>query len=101
MAEVGIRYFGSLREIVGKRSEKVKIEDSATLEDLLEKLSVIHGPVFRNLVYTSSGKIRESLAFAVDGDAIPSTKLTKTSCREAKEFVILPPISGGSNYPKS
>ena len=95
LADIRIRYFGSLREIIGKRSENVRISDSASVMDLIEKLGDKHGTKFRNFVYGSGGKIREGIAFAVNGDAIASSKLRDVPCKKVDEFVILPPISGG------
>jgi MoaD family protein len=96
LAEIAIRYFGSLREIAGKRFEKISIEDSATLRDLLQKLTEKHGSRFRNFVYSRNEKPRDGIAFAVDGDTIQTSKLNKIACKQVNEFVILPPISGGS-----
>ncbi len=95
LADIGIRYFGALREIMGKRSENVMISDSASLMDLLEKLGDKHGTKFRNFVFGSGGKIREGIAFAVNGDTIASSRLRDVPCKKVNEFVILPPISGG------
>lgn len=95
MAEVVVRYYGPIREIVGKRTEKVEIDDLATLLDLIEKLSDLHGRRFRSFVFESSRKMHDGLAFATDGDSISASRLDKTTCREIGEFVILPPISGG------
>ncbi len=99
---VSVLYFGSLKEISGKRQEKVRMEDSASLLELIQELARLHGPRFREFVYSSSGKLREGLAYALDGETIARSKLGKITCKEAKEFVILPPISGGSpKLPKS
>ena len=96
MTHIRVRYFGPLREIIDKRNEKVSIDDSASLMDLLEKLVDRHGSKFRTFVFQSDGEIREGIAFAVDGDTIPKSRLQKIHCTEAEEFVILPPISGGT-----
>jgi molybdopterin converting factor small subunit len=95
LAEIWIRYFGPLREAVGRRSEKITVDDSASLRELLEKLTNIHGPKFRNFVFAPTGKIRQGIAFAIDGNTISSSQLPKIKSRNIEEFVILPPISGG------
>ena len=97
MAEVSVLYFGLLRELVPgkKRQERIKIEDSASVFDLIQKIADSHGNKFRNYVFDDQGKIRNGLAFAIDGDSVEFTSIKKTKCSEIKEFVILPPISGG------
>jgi MoaD family protein len=96
MADIRVRYFGPLRERVGKRFEKISIDDSATLSELLEKLTNIHGSEFRNFVFDNSGKLRQGIAFAINGDSIPSSRLGMVKGKNVREFVILPPISGGT-----
>lgn len=98
MAEVSVLYFGLLRELVpGKRKqERVKIEDSASVLELIQKIADSHGHKFKNYVFDDQGKLRSGLAFAVDGDSVTFTSLKKIKCSEIKEFVILPPISGGA-----
>jgi MoaD family protein len=96
MADITVRYFGMLREIVGKRSEIVAIEDSSSGTDFLDSLSNKHGKKFRDFVFDSDGKIRQGLAFAVNGSSVQKSTLSRTKCKNISEFVILPPISGGS-----
>jgi molybdopterin converting factor small subunit len=95
LAAVNILYFGPLYEIVGKRKEKVEVSPSLTLAELLEGMRKSHGQKFSNFVFDSKGKIRSSIAFAVDGESISKSQLNKIGCGSVKEFVILPPISGG------
>jgi molybdopterin converting factor small subunit len=98
MAEVSVLYFGLLRELVSgkKRHERVRIDDSATVLELIQKIADSQGQKFKNYVFDDQGKVRAGLAFAVDGDSVESASLKKMKCSEIKEFVILPPISGGA-----
>lgn len=95
MAQVKIRFFGMLKEMIGKREESVQIEDSSSVSDLIVLLSTKHGKKFEDFVFDKKGNLRNGLAFAVNGDSIEESKLASTKCKEVKEFVILPPISGG------
>jgi len=97
MAQITLRYFGILREIVGKRIEIISIEDSSTGVDLLNSVSDTHGKKFKDFVFESDGKIRQGLTFAVNGSSIQKSTLSRTRCKNISEFVILPPISGGSD----
>jgi molybdopterin converting factor small subunit len=85
-----------LHEIVGKRSEVLKIDDSASAINLVEVISSRHGKKFQDFVFDQNGRIRSGLAFAVNGISIERSMLSKTKCRDISEFVILPPISGGN-----
>jgi len=97
MADITVRYFGMLREIAGKRSEIVTIDDLSSGVDLLDSITNKHGKKFRDFVFDSHGKIRQGLAFAVNGSSVQKTTLSRTKCKNISEFVILPPISGGSD----
>jgi len=95
VSKVTIRYFGMLRDIVGKRSETLSIDDGSTTMDLLRRISSEHGKRFQDFVFESDGKIRSGLAFAINGISVDRSSITKTACKDVEEFVILPPISGG------
>ncbi len=95
MAKVRVRYFGMLREIVGKREERCDINDSYGVDKLIKLLSEKHGVGFSEFLFDQRGKLRDGLAFAVNGDTTDSKHLSKMTCENVHEFVILPPISGG------
>jgi molybdopterin converting factor small subunit len=95
MARVSVLYFGPLYDIVGKRREWINIPDSSNLLDLIDELKRKHGERFFSFAYDSKRRLRESLAFAVDGASISKSELKKIKCADVSEFVILPPISGG------
>jgi len=100
MSQIKVLYFGILREIVGLRQEIMEIDDKTPAIEIVSKLAEKHGKRFRDFVFDSEGKTRAGLAYAVNGDTIEESALAKTKCKEVKEFVILPPISGGSKRGK-
>jgi molybdopterin converting factor small subunit len=85
-----------LHDIAGKRSEVFSIDSSMSAMDLLRAIVSRNGKRFQDFVFDSHGKIRSGLVFAVNGISIQKSALSKTKCSEISEFVILPPISGGS-----
>ncbi len=95
MAEVKIRFFGMLREMVGKREETVLMDDFSTAFELINLISTKHGKRFSEFVFDKKGNLREGFAYAVNGDTIAASKLSSIKCERIREFVILPPISGG------
>src|SRR5271169_1028640 len=98
MARITVRYFGMLREIVGKRSEIVTIEDTSKGVELLNSISKIHGKKFSDFVFDTNGELRQGLSFAVNGSSVQEPAFLKMNCKLISEFVILPPISGGKEF---
>jgi molybdopterin converting factor small subunit len=95
MVQITVLFFGPLFEIVGRRKERLEVENSTTLMDLLFRMKERYGKEFDRFVFFPDGKINDSVAFAVDGVSIPRSRLGRTKCSAVEEFVILPPISGG------
>jgi MoaD family protein len=95
MAQVKVRFFGMIKEMVGKREENLEIDDSSNITDLIKLLSSKHGQRFTDFVFDKKGNLRDGFAFAVNGDSLSESKLSSTKCKSVQEFVILPPISGG------
>jgi len=95
VTKVAVRYFGMLHDLAGMRSETFNVDESDTVLDLVKLISSKHGKRFEDFVFDPKGKIRPGIAFAVDGSSVERSSLGKTACKDVKEFVILPPISGG------
>ena len=95
MPEIVVRYFGILREITGKNQEKISVNGSSTVFELISEMAKRNGNKFKDFVFDSHGKPRKSLAFAINGDSVTYKRLKSRKCHEISEFVILPPISGG------
>ncbi len=75
--------------------EEITIEDSASIKDLIERLAKIHGRKLSEYVFDYDQKVKDGFAYAVNGDSLPESELSKVKCKDVSEFVILPPISGG------
>jgi molybdopterin converting factor small subunit len=95
LPQIRVRYFGGLREIVGKKEEHVLMEDGSVMIDLVKKLSEINGKKFSEFIFDSEGKLKDGFAYAINGDSVSEARLRRTKCKEVSVFVILPPISGG------
>jgi molybdopterin converting factor small subunit len=98
MARILVRYYGILRELSKKKEDKIEISDEYNILDLIKRVSEKNGQKFRDLVFDDETKLRDGLAFAIDAVSVERSKLEKIKCRDASEFVILPPISGGHSY---
>jgi molybdopterin converting factor small subunit len=93
--KIAVRYYGMLHDIVGKRSETFVIEETDTALDLMKLMAAKNGKKFQDFVFDSKGNIRPGLAFAIDGISVEKSSLEQKTGGDIKEFVILPPISGG------
>jgi MoaD family protein len=93
---VVVKFFASLREITGKREEKLEMGDEATVEMLLQRLVQKYGAKFEDYVYDAETKVpRESLQFLVDGKSITALGGMKTKLYDGCHFAIIPPVGGG------
>jgi len=90
-----VRYYGILHDIAGKRSEVFTVDGTKNALELVKLISSAHGEKFLNFVFDANKRIRNGLAFAVDGDSVQRSTLSRIKCKDISEFVILPPISGG------
>ena len=67
--EVKVRFFTSLREIVGKREETLTFPDKATVtvNTVLKVLSDKYSKPFTEYVYNEKGKPQNFLQFLING----------------------------------
>lgn len=94
--EVTVKFFTTLREILGKKEDKVELADNSTIEDLLKKLSQKHGDKFINYVYDKKTKSpRVHLQFLVDSVNIITLQGFKTKLKDGNVVAIVPPVGGG------
>lgn len=92
---VRVKFFTTLREMVGKKEEHMQLSDPATLEALLEQLSKKYGEAFEAYVYDEEGKMRGQLQVLVNGKSVSGEPRMKTKLHEGDEIAILPPVGGG------
>ncbi len=92
---VTVKFFTTLREIIGKKDEEMQISDPATFGALLERLSEKHGQNFRDYVYDEQGRMRGHLKVLINGKAVSATNRMRTKLHESDEIAILPPVGGG------
>ena len=92
---IKIKFFTTLREIVGKKDEQIQLSESTTLEELLKQLAKKYGEDFDDYVYDELGKVRGHLQFLINGKSASTAQGLKTKLREDDEIAILPPVGGG------
>ena len=95
---VSVRFFASLRELVGKKVEYVKFGDreEATVEKVLKRLSEIYGKDFVEYVFDGkTGEIQSYLLLLVNGRSITVLDGLETRLVDGDVLAILPPVGGG------
>jgi molybdopterin synthase sulfur carrier subunit len=93
-----VRFFASLRELVGKKAESLEFQDSeeATVEKVLKRLSEIYGKDFVEYVFDrKTGKVQSYLLLLVNGRSITVLDGLKTRLIDGDVLAILPPVGGG------
>ena len=96
--DVKVRFFTSLREIVGKREENLNFLNSekVTVDTALMALSKKYGTPFVNYVYNAeTGQPKSFLQFLINGISTSSLDGFETTLKNGDVLAILPPVGGG------
>jgi MoaD family protein len=96
--EVKVRFFTSLREIVGKREETLLFGDGemVTVNLVLEIISEKYGKSFTEYVYdVETGQPKNFLQFLLNGTSTSTLDGLKTELKTGDVLAILPPVGGG------
>lgn len=93
--KVKVKFFTTLREIVGKKEEQVELSGSISLDSLLKQLSKKHGKEFEDYVYDELKNVRGHLQFLINGNSTSAMQGLKTKLKEGDQVAILPPVGGG------
>ena len=93
--KVEVKFFTSLREITGKKTDEIQLQNDATVEELLTLLSKKYGKNFREYLYDKKGKVQGFLSFLVNGKNINALEGFNTKLKQGDTIAILPPVGGG------
>ncbi len=94
--KVKVQYFGSVRVIANRNEEEVEISSNATVHELLQKLSSIHGEAFESEVFQEEGEnLRDDLIIAINETIIKQTDFMTTKMKPDDTITLLPIFPGG------
>jgi len=96
--QVSVRFFTSLREIVGKKEETLEFSEGekVTVDTVLKTLMQRYGETFVEYVYErATGEVKGFLQFLVNGKSASILKGLETELEDGDVVAILPPVGGG------
>ena len=68
--KVEVKFFTSLREITGKKVDKILSQSTITVDEFMTLLSEKYGKNFREYIYNKKGEVQGFLSFLVNGKNI-------------------------------
>ena len=93
-----MRFFTSLRELLGKKEETLRFpgNKAVTVNTVLERLAKRYGKSFVEYVYdTKSGEVKSFLQFLVNGRSSSAFNGLDTKLEDGDVLAIIPPVGGG------
>lgn len=93
--KVTVRYLYPIREVTGTSEEKIEVDESSSVEDLLHILSKKYGESFERYVYSGTKHQGIPIILLLDEENIQSLEGLKTKLTNGSELTIIPPIAGG------
>ncbi len=93
--KVRVKFFTTLRELVGKREEEFEFDQPLELVDVLELLADRYGPKARDYLF-EGGRVRDFLQLLINGISATALKGLKTEVKDGDVIAIIPPVGGGS-----
>jgi len=96
--KVSVRFFTSLREIIGKKEETLEFSDDekVTVDTVLQMLSRQYAIGFVDYVYDAeTHEVKGFLQFLINGTSSSTMKGLQTELKDGDVLAILPPVGGG------
>jgi molybdopterin synthase sulfur carrier subunit len=93
--KVTVKFFTTLREIVGEPQKQIELPEAVTVDELLRQLGEKYGEKFTSYIYDDKGMVRGHLHFLINGKSITTQQGLKTKLKENDILAILPPVGGG------
>lgn len=99
LIKIEARYYAYLREITGKFSEIILINEGATINDFLRIIIDKYGERMRRYILDDNGEVRSNITIAINAQKIAGDSVKSYPLKNEDVVVIIPPIAGGIIYP--
>ena len=93
--KVTVRFFTTLREIVGKKEEQLEFSKPSSVNTMLKQLSKKYGKDFDDYMFDELGDLQGHLQILVNGLSVSTMKGLNTKLSDGDQVAILPPVGGG------
>ena len=93
--KVTVRYYGVIWEAINKRTEEIELSECSTIRDLMKHIVETENPQLLEMIYDNQGRIRDFLAYVINGVDIRSLDGFNTMLKNEDVVLLSPPIGGG------
>ncbi len=95
LIKIESRYYAYLKELTGKNSEYIMIEEGSTVSNIINYIIEKYGERMRSYILDSEGRIRSNITIAINAQKLNTELAMKHVLNDGDIVVILPPIAGG------
>ena len=95
--KVTVDYLGSVKQTLGlKQAEQVKLEENASVSDLLSLLAQKYGDPFKKAVYEPKGlDLKPHHILSVNGLLLNQLNGIETKLKGGDHIILMPVVTGG------
>lgn len=90
-----VNYHTILREITRKHRDEIDVDESSTIEDILNLLSKNYGKKFKRYMLSGIKHKGLPLIFLLNGENIEKLNGFETKLHDRDNLAIIPPVAGG------
>jgi len=95
LVEIEVKFYAMLREIAGRRVERIGMPAKSSVRDLVDLLVERYGGDFERYIYDGERRVRSYLSYMLNGVNINSLHGFDTTLKDGDVFSLLPPVGGG------
>ena len=96
VVHVNVRFLGVFQRLSGKKRFQVKLEEPATVRDIIMKLTETFSSEFKRVLVDSElDDPRPNCLILVGGKEISALQGLETEVKDSEEIVLVPMVHGG------